>query len=177
MATVRATLRAKAERETRTDVLLTLLNRELAKDLEAGLFVSLLLLRWSPYDRSLAWAGAGHEHLLVMRARTGTVETLRSGGVALGLAADVTGKIEEKRLNLEPNDMVVLYTDGLTEAMSPDGEELGLPRVEDALRACRGKSSPEVIDHLVATTLAWQKGEPAHDDLTIVALRKTTSGA
>jgi serine phosphatase RsbU (regulator of sigma subunit) len=175
MATVRATLRAKAERETRTDVLLGLLNRELAKDLEAGLFVSLLLLRWSPYDRTLAWAGAGHEHILVIRARTGAVETLRSGGVVLGLTADVTGKIEEKKLNLEPNDIVVLYTDGLTEAMSPGGEELGLERVEQALLGCRGKSAPEVIDALIATAQAWQRGEPAHDDLTIVALRKTTS--
>ncbi|MBI3723832.1 SpoIIE family protein phosphatase, partial [bacterium] len=105
MASVRALLRSYAERVTTSDKILVSINRALVRDLEKGSFVSMLLFRWSRHWKVLAYAGAGHEHLIVARAKTGKTETIRCGGVVLGLSADVTGRIEEKRLDLEKGDL------------------------------------------------------------------------
>jgi serine phosphatase RsbU (regulator of sigma subunit) len=173
MASVHALLRAYAEYETRSDKILVSLNRALARDLEKGSFVSLLLLRWSTKHQALAYASAGHEHIVLLRARTGQVETLRSGGVVLGLAPALEGKVEEKVLDLASGDVVVLYTDGATEAASPTGEEFGLERVEAAVREARGLPPKQVVDHVVARVQEFQgAGRVARDDLTVVAVRK-----
>ncbi len=173
MASVRALLRSYAERVTTSDKILSSINRALVRDLEKGSFVSALLFRWSRNWKVLAYAGAGHEHLIVTRAKTGKTETIRSGGVVLGLSADVTGRIEEKRLDLEPGDLVVLYTDGATEAASPTGEEFGLERLVEAVNAARGKPAKDVVDHVITTVKDFSgRGGPLRDDLTVVAIRR-----
>jgi sigma-B regulation protein RsbU (phosphoserine phosphatase) len=174
MASVRALLRAYSERETRTDRLLEMVNHALVRDLEKGSFVSLLLLRWSPQTRTLAYAGAGHEHLLVVRAKGSPVETLRSGGVVLGLSPDVKGRFEERSLDLASGDQVVMYTDGATEAAAPEGEELGLERLATIVAETRGSSPLGVVAHVIDRVQRWTgAGHPPRDDLTVVALRKT----
>lgn len=174
MASTRALLRAYCEREGRTDKLLVALNRALVRDLEKGSFVSLLLLRWSPATKTLAYAGAGHEHLLVQRARTGAIERLRSGGVVLGLSPDLEGRVEEKPLELEPGDQVVLYTDGATEAASPEGEELGLDRLAAIVTEARGRAPADMVEHVIGRVHAFAGvGHPPRDDLTVVALRRS----
>jgi serine phosphatase RsbU (regulator of sigma subunit) len=174
MASTRALLRAYCEREGRTDKLLVALNRALVRDLEKGSFVSLLLLRWSPATRTIAYAGAGHEHLLVQRARTGAIERLRSGGTVLGLSPDLEGRVEEKPLELEPGDQVVLYTDGATEAASPEGEELGLDRLVAIVSEARGRAPKDMVEHVIGRVHAFAGvGHPPRDDLTVVALRRS----
>jgi len=122
---------------------------------------------------SVRVAGAGHEHLLVVRARSAAVERLRSGGVVLGLSPDIASRVEEKRLDLDPGDLVVLYTDGATEAASPEGEELGLDRLAAIVGEVRGGSPQGVIAHIVDRVQRWTgAGHPPRDDLTVVALRR-----
>jgi serine phosphatase RsbU (regulator of sigma subunit) len=174
MASVRSLLRAYSERESRNDRLLVAVNRGLVRDLEKGSFVSLLLLRYEPGTRTVAFAGAGHEHLLVLRANGDEVEKIRSGGVVLGLSPDVEGKIEERALQLEPGDMVVLYTDGATEAASPEGEELGLDRLAALVLEGRGKSPADMVKHVIDGVHRFvEEGHAARDDLTVVALKRT----
>jgi serine phosphatase RsbU (regulator of sigma subunit)/pSer/pThr/pTyr-binding forkhead associated (FHA) protein len=174
MASVHALLRAYAEYEPRTDKILVAVNRALARDLERGSFVSLLLLRYSRRHRAVAYASAGHEHMILLRARTGATETVRSGGVVLGLTPNNEGKVEEKVIDLAPGDVVVFYTDGATEAASPTGEEFGLERVEAAVREARGKHPKDVVEHVVRRVQEFQgAGRVPRDDLTVVAIRKT----
>lgn len=174
MASARSLFRAYSERESRTDRLLVAVNRGLVRDLEKGSFVSILLLRYEPGTRKLAFAGAGHEHLLVLRAKGGDVERLRSGGVVLGLAPDIEGKVEERPLELGPGDVVVLYTDGATEAASPEGEELGLDRLAALVAEGRGKSPADMVKHVIDGVHRFvEEGHAARDDLTVVALRRS----
>lgn len=174
MASVRALLRAYVERESRTDRLLIAVNHALVRDLERGSFVSLILLRYNPASRGLAYAGAGHEHLLLVRAKGGAVETLRSGGVALGLSPNLEGRVEEKKLELAPGDQVVLYTDGATEAATPEGEELGLERLAEIVGEARGSSPMAMTAHVIDRVQKWTgAGHPPRDDLTVVALRRS----
>jgi serine phosphatase RsbU (regulator of sigma subunit) len=173
MASARALLRAYAERESRTDRLLAALNNALVRDLEKGSFVSIVLLRYSPTTQKVAFAGGGHEHLLVCRPRTGNVERIRSGGVVLGLSADVSGKLEERPLDLAPGDQVVLYTDGATEAASPEGEELGLDRLAAIVGIAREKTPADMVAHVVEHVRRFTgEGYPLRDDLTVVALKR-----
>ncbi|RMG07575.1 MAG: FHA domain-containing protein [Planctomycetota bacterium] len=172
MATVRSLLRAFACFATRGDELLGHLNRALTPDLDAGMFVSFLLLRYDPGSGRLRYTGAGHEHLILYRPATRQLETLRAGGVVLGLVDDLRGKIEERELRLLPGDVVCLYTDGATEAQGTGGDELGLDRLAAAVRA--GPLDPQaIVERCIRTVLEHTgHGRELHDDLTIVALRK-----
>lgn len=172
MVQVRSLLRAYAESYRPTDELLVHVNRALAGDLEPGQFVSFLLMRYEEESGHLSFTGAGHEHLILYRPGTRQLEFMRAGGVVLGLMPDVTGRLVERHMTLQPGDVICLYTDGATEATSPSGEEFGLERVAQALQA--GPLDPEsivarVIDQVVAFT---GRGRELADDLTVVALRR-----
>ena len=173
MSTTRSLLRAYAEVHDRTDEMLIDLNRHLSRDLEPGLFVSLLLLRYEEPTGRLAYSGAGHEHLVFVRPSTRQLELLRTGGVVLGLAPDLRGRVQERQILLQPGDVVVLYTDGATEARSPSGEELGLDRLCQAIQA-GPLDPPALVERLIQTVLDFTgAGRELADDLTIVALRKS----
>ena len=173
MSTVRSLLRAFAEVHDRTDEILVHANHDLNRDLEPGLFVSLLLLRYHEPTGRLAYTGAGHEHLVFYRPSTRQLEFLRAGGVVLGLAADVRGRLQERQILLQPGDVVALYTDGATEARDPRGEELGLERLGKTIQA--GALDPQaVVDRLIQTVIDHTgPGRELDDDLTVVVLRKT----
>lgn len=173
MSTTRALVRAYAEMHGPTDEILVHVNRALTPDLEAGQFVSFLLMRYAEATGRLSFTGAGHEHLVLYRPSTRQLEFMRAGGVVLGLTPDLRGRIQERSMMLQPGDVVCLYTDGATEAPSPSGEEFGLERIGQAVQA--GPLDPasivqRVVDAVVAHTGA---GRELADDLTVVALRKT----
>ena len=172
MASVRALLRALAEVVESSDELLIHLNRVLSPDLDPGIFVSFLLLRYDPQSGQLFYTGAGHEHLVVYRPSEDRLTTIRAGGVVLGLVDDLRGRISEEVLTLQPGDVVCLYTDGATEAPNQAGEEFGLERVAAAVRD--GPSDPaSVVERVMTAVDAFSEGTgEQHDDLTVVALRK-----
>lgn len=172
MASVRALLHAYGEVYERTDELLRHLNAVLAGDLEPGIFVSFLLIRYDPVTGRMHYTGAGHEHLVVYRPSTGETEMVRAGGVVLGLVEDLGERIKEETLTLLPGDVVCLYTDGATEAPNAEGEEFGLERLADAVRD--GPLDPaSVVERVMTAVQAFENAPESHDDLTVVALRKT----
>jgi serine phosphatase RsbU (regulator of sigma subunit) len=173
MSTVRSLLRAFAAVHDRTDEVLIHVNQDLNRDLEPGLFVSLLLLRYHESTGRLCYTGAGHEHLVFYRPSTRQLEYLRAGGVVLGLVPDVRGRVQERQILLQPGDVVALYTDGATEARDAKGEELGLDRLGKALQS-GPLDPPAVVDRLIAAAKDHTgAGRELDDDLTVVVLRKT----
>ncbi|MEZ6183967.1 MAG: SpoIIE family protein phosphatase [Planctomycetota bacterium] len=171
MGTVHSLLHALADTHLRTSEILGRMNRHLSRDLEPGLFVSMLLLRYDEGTGELLFTGAGHEHLVFYRPSTGQLEFMRAGGVVLGLAPDIEARLQERALVLQPGDVIVLYTDGATEAPSPSGEEFGLERLGAAVRG-PDTSPAAVVDRVMHAVTAFSPG-PQHDDLTVVALRRT----
>lgn len=175
VSTVRSLLRAYAESLLETDAILGRVNAHLHQDLTAGLFVSYLLLRYSEDDGQVAFTGAGHEHLILYRPSTGQLEFMRAGGVVLGLVSDLGSRLSERRMTLYPGDVVVLYTDGATEARRPGTtEEFGLDRIGEAIRRAPPDAT-SIVEQVMQEVIAFGGGEQAelHDDLTVVALRKT----
>jgi sigma-B regulation protein RsbU (phosphoserine phosphatase) len=82
--------------------------------------------------------------------------------------------VEERELPLEKGDLVVLYTDGATEAASPEGEELGIERLSALVQEIGGVAPKDAVDQVIARVNAFTgEGHPPRDDLTVVALRRT----
>jgi serine phosphatase RsbU (regulator of sigma subunit) len=147
------------------------LNRVLFENIRHRLikddFVTLSLLRVT--DRKIVFAGA-HEHFLVCRGKTGIPEPVVTPGTWLGVMPDIERFTTETVLDLEPEDLVVLYTDGITEARNERGEQYGLERLGETIRRHRKDAIDVVRDAVLSDVAAWE----AHrdDDATLVLLRR-----
>jgi len=125
---------------------------------------------FDPSSGTFVWTNAGHNPALLLRAG-GEAEWLRSNGVPLGLIPGA--KYGEGRLVMERGDVLLVYTDGITEAADPDDEEFGEARLLAA--ALRGRTLPlrEMATVLEHDLDAFARGVPFHDDRTLVLVRRS----
>jgi serine phosphatase RsbU (regulator of sigma subunit) len=149
----------------------TILNRVLFENIRHRLikddFVTLSLLR--VMDRRIVFAGA-HEHFLVCRGRTGETEPIVTPGTWLGVMPDISSYTTETTLELEQDDLVVLYTDGITEARNVGGAQYGLERLGEVVQRNRRRPIEEVRDAVLDDVSSWAARRD--DDATLVLLRR-----
>jgi len=149
----------------------TVINRVLFENIRHRLlkddFVTFSLLRAS--HRRIVFAGA-HEHLVVMRNRSDHAESVVTPGTWLGVLPDIGQFTTETTIDLEPNDLVVLYTDGITEARNESGQQYGFERLCATIESYRNKPLETIRDGVLADVFRWA----AHrdDDATLVLLRQ-----
>jgi len=159
------------------DVLVRL-NRLLYEDTSRDMFMSAVLLRWDGAARRLSYCGAGQEHLLIVRRGSERCEAVRAGGVALMMLDEAEGHLEDTELALDPGDLVVLYSDGVTESRAPDGRFFGLDRLVERMPAvARLGSAREVVERIAAEVRAFAGEGEQHDDITVVAFRRRSPPA
>jgi sigma-B regulation protein RsbU (phosphoserine phosphatase) len=91
------------------------------------------------------------------------------GGVPLGIFRDT--RYHEYYLTIEPDELLVLYTDGVTEAMNPSGEEFGRDRLADSVKAARRLSAKDLIMAVQKDVLDWTDGRGATDDITFFVVK------
>ena len=135
-------------------------------------YVTASLLRFHA-DGQVVYAGA-HEDLIVLRAATGRCERIATSGVWLGVLPDIRHVCVDERLALRPGDMIVLHTDGLTEAADASGERFGLERVCAELERVRDAPPQVVLSTLIRSVTEF--AGPATDDLTVLVLRYLGEG-
>ena len=170
MVTFQAYMDAWADWSALPPVLMGRLSRALARHTEANRYITAFLAHLDPSTGRLRYASAGHLPAL-LRRRDGAVEVLQAEGLPLAmLPGQVPYSGGETRL--EPGDLLLLYTDGVTEAESPDGEEWGHDRLRDLLASTGEGSLIEVRDALGAALDAHRAGERAKDDQTFLLLRR-----
>ncbi len=131
---------------------------------------------WAVYDekqRSLTWVNAGHNAPMLLRA-AGTLERLPAGGPPLG--ALPVASYRQAATTLAPGDLLLVFTDGVTEAANPAGEEFGEARLERILRERAGSSVESLCESIVEAVHAFEAGLPQLDDITVVAARATRVG-
>ena len=125
---------------------------------------------FDPATRRLDYVNAGHNAPMIFRA-AGTIERLRATGPVVGLVE--AGRFEQRGVDLAPGDVLLVYSDGISEAMNPADEEWG----EDELAAAAGAAFPcaaqELIDVLFVAADAFAAGAKQHDDMTVVVVRMT----
>jgi phosphoserine phosphatase RsbU/P len=173
MASLQASLRADAMRAG--DDLAGLIARVNNMVYEASTedrYATLFYAQFEPASRRLTYVNAGHcPPMLLRKAAAGhTVERLdKAGGTVVGLVPDVT--YEQAQVQLAAGDLLVIYTDGFSEAMSPQLEEWGEKRLLEAVTACDGLSAKDAIGKIMQAADAFAAGAPQSDDMTLVILR------
>ena len=149
-------------------------NMLLTPRISARLFMTLVMLRWDAAKQKMYYTGAGHEHILIYKAKTEKVETIRSGGIALGMVPDISKIITEQEIPLEIGDAIVLYTDGLTEAKNQIGEMYDVGRMSESLQKHGYFPSAEGIFDHVTKDFANFVGEYVQaDDTTMIVIKYT----
>jgi serine phosphatase RsbU (regulator of sigma subunit) len=126
---------------------------------------------WSVYDearRTLTWVNAGHNAPMLLRA-TGDLERLPAGGPPLGALPGAS--YPEATTTLSPGDVLIIFTDGVTEAANPADEEFGEARLERVLRDNAGSRVGSLCQRVLEAVVAFEAGLPQQDDITIVAAR------
>ncbi|MNK48257.1 Phosphoserine phosphatase RsbU [compost metagenome] len=121
---------------------------------------------------TLTYANAGHLHPYLYRAATGEVETLPSASYPLGVRDNAS--YPEKQVQLHPGDLLVFYSDGIIEAMNPEGEEFGFDRMEGLVRRMGGNSADRFVKDLLSEWRQFAfagKEQPTEDDVTVVAVK------
>jgi len=118
-------------------------------------------------DGSFTYCNAGHNAPLLVTASA--IRRLETGGVVLGLFERAA--FEEETVTLMPGDLIVAFSDGVTEAMNPDGEEFTDDRLLACANAHRGRTPQQVLDALLAAVQAFCAGATQSDDVTVVTVR------
>ena len=133
-------------------------------------YVTAALLRIALADGSLQFVGAGHLDNVIVRS-DGSIVPLASTGLPLGLL-EGGGPYGETAHRLDAGDLVVLYSDGVTDAQNADGEEFGDRRLHDLLAASSGAAPDAVADAVLLAVDGFVDGAPQFDDITILVLRR-----
>ncbi len=121
---------------------------------------------------TVRWANAGHNPAVVVRCH-GEIETLKATGTPLGLLP--VSRYEAREVALQPGEWLVVYTDGITEAESPDEEEYGMERLLALCRAHRAEDATDMAASLGSDVERFVRGVPYADDRTLVILKREGS--
>lgn len=149
--------------------ILALLNAVLYEDLSSSdLFISLFYLQLDLASRRLYYANAGHNCPLLSRAGHAVCEPLDAEGLILGVKKGVL--FEEKSLQIEPGDRLLLYTDGVTEALDEQGRFFDVPRLCELFSSYRDGEPEVVIDRLISALHAFRGTAPLEDDVSMALL-------
>jgi PAS domain S-box-containing protein len=173
MAECRATLRLCAAGELSPAAVLRRVNRAIQPDMRPGMYIALFYGILDLNTNRLRFCRAGHEPALLLRRGADKPELLPGGGLALGLdeGSLFDEMLEEREVEMQPGDLLALYTDGITEACNPKGEEFSRDRLATALQKHEEKPLAEVarkVDRYVRNFCALA---PRHDDRTLLLVR------
>jgi phosphoserine phosphatase RsbU/P len=174
MAMCRSALRSVAPGKTSPSEVLAAVNRQLFPDIREDMFISMAYGILDETTGKLVIARAGHDPALLFRRDTGKVELLRSPGLALGVDG---GKVFERvtkdqEVDLFPGDCVLLYTDGVREAIDSEEEEFGMERMSENFRMAAPLGAEAVLSRMQEELRQFTGEGPQMDDITLVAIEK-----
>ena len=169
-AEARSVLRTQIHRYSDTGEVLASLNRNLHDDLDqAGLFITLVFVKYDAINRTLFYSNAGHVPPLLYRSSENTCQKLVAEGLIIGVRKGET--YEAKQLQMQEGDVLLLYTDGITEAMNAAGEEFGVDRLCRSFVA-RHKEAPQtIIDTITMEVAAFTGISVMEDDVTMIVMK------
>jgi sigma-B regulation protein RsbU (phosphoserine phosphatase) len=146
-------------------------NGRLLTDTQAGVFVTAFYGILDPASGALTYCNAGHTPPYILSAQnTDQVRALPRTGMPLGIEADATWKSETVRLG--PGDVLLLYTDGITEALDEQGEFFRSERLLEVVQANLGRPAREIQDALLAEVHQFMGHRPQFDDITLLIVAR-----
>ncbi len=166
-AVIQGILNSHAEDESGPAETLSRLNHTLVRRSIQSRFATVAFAIAGP-DGTLSVSNAGHNPTYVLR-RDGRLETLDKGGLMVGIFPQAT--YEEESIRLEPDDLVILYSDGVTEALNDHGEQFEEERLQACLEGAQGRPAAEVLERLVSAVHGFAGEYPQADDITALVFR------
>ncbi|NLR98161.1 SpoIIE family protein phosphatase [Rhizobium sp. P38BS-XIX] len=151
---------------------LTDLNRTIFKNIERTKTDKHITLSFLDYDGERLTISGQHEDMIIVR-QNGNVERIETGdlGLPVGLEADISPFIDTREIPFGTGDMVVLHTDGVTEAENSRGELFGFERLLEDARRLHGGTAEEVVKGILDDLMAYIGTQKIHDDITLVVMR------
>jgi sigma-B regulation protein RsbU (phosphoserine phosphatase) len=168
MAMVHSLIISGALRHRSPAAVLMEVNHTILRQSASGIFITVFLAVFDPQKNTLCYANGGHNPPLVRRA-SGRIESLARTGSVVGVFEEF--KLEEATLTLEPGDAIVLYTDGVTEAVHLSAKEYGIDRLTAAIAAAPCPAG-ELLAHLAADLHAFTQDVSPQDDITFLVLAR-----
>jgi serine phosphatase RsbU (regulator of sigma subunit) len=148
---------------------LTRVNRIINIDARSDLFVTVFYAVWDPKTNMIAFANGGHNPPILMNKR-GEIRLLKAPGIALGILPDID--IKTRTTQLRADDTLILYTDGVSEAINEDFDEFGMDRLYLTARAARKKGAQAIV-HAISESIHDHAGATAQfDDVTLVVMKR-----
>ncbi|HAR94353.1 MAG TPA: stage II sporulation protein E [Deltaproteobacteria bacterium] len=169
MALSRTYVRANAVGKATASEAISMANSLIAKDAKSGMFVTLFYAMLDAKKKQLRYVNAGHNPPLLAKGCGGDVVLLCAQGIALGVMDEID--LQEVELDLADNDVVVFYTDGVTEAINGKEEEFGQERLIELVAQNSNLSAQELIDKIKEAVIEFAQGQAQFDDLTLLVLK------
>jgi len=175
MAICRSVLRSQAAQNPSPADVLQKVNRQLYPDIKEDMFISMAYLILDHARNGVTLARAGHDAPLLYKRASQTVTPLKPPGMVVGIdSGNVFDRITgDFPVPLERDDCLVLYTDGVTEALDTDGNEFGVERTIQSVRASADNGAQAIIARLIDDLRNFVGSHPQNDDITLIAIRKT----
>ena len=175
MAMCRSVLRSNAIGLRSAAEVLHTVNRLLYPDIKEDMFISMAYAILDHHSNKITLCRAGHDAPLHYSATSQTVSKINPPGMALGIdSGGVFDRIaKDFSISLEPDDCLILYTDGVTEALDPKGFEFGMKNMIQSIQASAGGGAPAIIARLTDDLRAFTGTQPQNDDITLIVIRKT----
>lgn len=174
MSSLHAAVHAQSASHSSLVETISAVNRYLANNIPSNRFVTLFYAELDPKVGALSFVNAGHNPPLIVH-ESGTVEHLDAGGLPLGIVAHAEYK--EGRTQLQPGDVLVIYSDGVSEAVNPAGEEFGPERLYQVVAQNLNASAAGIRDRIEAALSKFAQGTPANDDITLVIVKRQVKSA
>lgn len=169
MAVSRTILRAKAAGDSNPSQVIKEANELIASDSKSGMFVTLFYAILDLKNKTMEFVNAGHNPPVMFVRKTGYLECLSTNGIALGAMDEMD--FEEKEIKLETGDVIVFYTDGVTEALNDKGELFGEKRVYNLVKSSSDLSAKDIVNKIKEEVIEFSQGQSQFDDITLMVLK------
>jgi sigma-B regulation protein RsbU (phosphoserine phosphatase) len=172
MASLQASLRGQTIKPCATlSEMISHINRLVFDASASNRYATFFYAQYDPITRLLRYCNAGHNPPLLCRRRNGceSVHKLDEGGMVIGLFPDIV--FQEATVQVERGDILIGYTDGVSEAMNTLEEEFGEERLNDIIRRCESRSAADMITCMLARVDTFTGAAPQHDDMTLIVVR------
>jgi sigma-B regulation protein RsbU (phosphoserine phosphatase) len=172
MATMRATLRANIQNNP-NDIVQALrqVNGDIYRDSPVDKFITSIYCNLDYESHELSYVNSGHNPPYIVRANDNRIEELDQGGVMLGIMEEID--LPKATLYIDKGDILMLFSDGVTEATNPSGELFSEERFEQWLLDHNQLSAEEMKDALLKTLRDYADGSPQSDDITFIIVKRT----
>jgi len=176
MTMIRTAIRLEARGNRSPSEILARVNNFVADDVKKGMFITIFFIVLDSEKRQISFSSAGHNPMILYRKDTDKCYFLNPKGIPLGLTLpdDISfgGALQADKLKLKKDDMLVVYTDGITEAMNNRSEQYGNDRLINFIKANSSLSSEEFAQALDKDMSQFTGNAPQNDDITLVIIKE-----